>query len=197
MTRRWRTRVATASALVASLAVAGAGPATARPYERSLTTSAIVVNHVDDRTRTAFDLDVMRTSAAHVGAHNVAYAESTCTGCTSAAVSVQIVLSGRGAESLHADNRAVALNVNCTGCTTTAVALQFVVAVGDKLGLTGAGRSALAGIERDLRRAIAADPTPDAVNLVSQQAASRISAVLQTELRTKPLVGKRIDVARG
>ena len=61
-----------------------------------------------------------------VRADNVAHAWSTCVGCSSSAVSVQVVVLRR-AGTLHAANRAFAANVACEGCTTSAVAYQLVV----------------------------------------------------------------------
>ncbi len=59
-------------------------------------------------------------------ADNVAHAWSTCVGCTSGTVSVQVVVL-RHAGTVHATNRAFAANVACEGCTTSAEAYQLVV----------------------------------------------------------------------
>ncbi len=78
----------------------------------SATGSAVTVVYANGRGATRAD--------------NVAHAWSTCVGCTSGTVSVQVVVL-RHAGTLYATNRAFAANVACEGCTTSAEAYQLVV----------------------------------------------------------------------
>lgn len=66
------------------------------------------------------------TGSGTAALDNVAHAWSTCAGCSSRTVSVQVVVLRR-AGAVRAANRAFAANIACTGCTTTAVAYQVVV----------------------------------------------------------------------
>ena len=59
-------------------------------------------------------------------ADNVAHAWSSCVGCESRTVSVQVVVLTRAA-TLRANNRSLAANIACVECTSTAAAYQLVV----------------------------------------------------------------------
>lgn len=58
---------------------------------------------------------------------NSAYALADCQGCTTVAVSFQVVLIVGQSNQIAPINGAVALNYNCPACTTTAIADQIMV----------------------------------------------------------------------
>jgi hypothetical protein len=60
-------------------------------------------------------------------ATNRANAYSSCVGCTSIAVALQLDLVGPRTTRIAVHNDAVAVNYRCMGCTTIAVAIQYVV----------------------------------------------------------------------
>ena len=61
---------------------------------------------------------------------NVTVAWSQCRDCSATAVSVQVVVL-RSPQTVHANNRALAVNAGCAGCRTAAAAFQLVV-VGER-----------------------------------------------------------------
>ncbi|HWG74458.1 MAG TPA: hypothetical protein VG184_10435 [Acidimicrobiales bacterium] len=91
-------------------------------------TQALAVNTKDGGV--TYDVTyslVTVTSGAPVTETNSAYALADCKGCTTVAVSFQVVLVVGQSNVVTPVNAAVALNYNCPACTTTAIADQIVV----------------------------------------------------------------------
>jgi putative peptide zinc metalloprotease protein len=64
-----------------------------------------------------------------VDSRNCAYALASCDGCTTSAVSFQLVLVVGQSDRIMPINVAEALNLDCPACITTAIAKQIVVSV--------------------------------------------------------------------
>lgn len=91
------------------------------------TNSAIVHNCTDNRLRVRASIQLNTIPGHIVDAVNQAYAESTCTGCSTLAVALQIDLySSDRADDIEPQNFAVAINSACTNCVTVADAYQYV-----------------------------------------------------------------------
>ena len=91
------------------------------------TNSAIVHNCTDNRLRVRASIQLNTIPGQVVDPLNQAYAESTCTGCSTLAVALQIDLySSDRAVDIQPQNYAVAVNTACTGCVTVADAYQYV-----------------------------------------------------------------------
>jgi hypothetical protein len=89
--------------------------------------SATATSDCDDCVATSSAVTVSYVKVDRTArADNVAQAWSSCAGCESHAVSVQVVVLRRAA-SVRADNRALAANAGCSECSTSAVAYQLVV----------------------------------------------------------------------
>jgi putative peptide zinc metalloprotease protein len=111
---------------------------------------------------------------------NSAYALADCTGCTTVAVSFQIVLVVGQSDMIAPIDAAAALNYRCPACTTTAVADQIVVTLDSQPSqqLIAELESALARL--DALPALGTDGTPGAI--ASQVAAvqDQIDTILST-----------------
>ncbi len=91
------------------------------------TNSAIVHNCTDNRLRVRAAIQLNTIPGHVVDPLNQAYAESTCTGCSTLAVALQINLySSDRADDIQPQNYAVAVNTACTSCVTVADAYQYV-----------------------------------------------------------------------
>ena len=91
------------------------------------TNAAIVHNCTDNRLRVRAAIQLDTIPGHTVDPLNEAYAESTCNGCRTLAVALQIALySSKQADDIQPQNYAVAVNTSCTGCITIADAIQYV-----------------------------------------------------------------------
>jgi putative peptide zinc metalloprotease protein len=102
-------------------------------------------------------------NGAPVTNSNSAYALADCDGCTTVAVSFQIVLIVGQTKDIAPINAAGALNYDCPACTTTAIADQIVVTLKSQ-----PSPQLVAELESDLKRlnelsALGANGTPGAV----------------------------------
>jgi hypothetical protein len=92
---------------------------------------------------------VYASGSRQLVARTVARASSSCTGCRSAALSLQIVVALRP-EQIRAVNTSEAVNVSCDSCTTTAAAYQFVVAADSRRELSAMTRSLLEQVRSEM-----------------------------------------------
>lgn len=136
-------------------------------HARSTATASADCTGCTGRART---VQVVYADGPQVAADNVAAAwSSTCVGCESSSVAVQVVLLGRRTTEATVANRALALNAACDGCTSSALAVQLVIAGGNRRELTAQARALLAELATQLqtdlgtpwpgRRDVTSDPT--------------------------------------
>ena len=110
-------------------------PAAALPFELPDPpgpgdSQALAVNTTDGAT--VYDIAYSLVTVADgsdVESTNAAYALASCRGCTTVAVSFQLVLVVGRSETIAPINVAQALNSNCPGCVTVAIAHQIVVSL--------------------------------------------------------------------
>jgi putative peptide zinc metalloprotease protein len=110
-------------------------PAAAFPFELPdppgpNDSQALAVNRTDGGTvyDIAYSL-VTVTDGADVDSTNAAYAFANCNGCTTVAVSFQVVLVVGRSDTIAPINIAHALNGNCPACVTVAIAHQIVLSL--------------------------------------------------------------------
>ena len=90
-----------------------------------------VQNKTDNRLRVRGKIQLNHIPGADAQPENDAEAYSSCTGCSTFAVALQVDLISKTATTIAPKNTAVALNVQCSHCTTVAKAIQYVVQVDD------------------------------------------------------------------
>jgi putative peptide zinc metalloprotease protein len=91
----------------------------------------IVQNRVDSTMRARGGIQLNHIHSATVAPANIADAYSSCTGCGSLAVALQINLVSSSATDFTPQNAASAVNYQCTHCVTIAVAYQYTFRVTD------------------------------------------------------------------
>ena len=151
-------------------------------------------------TSTVFQVADFRGNGA--AADNTAAAWSSCVGCASSAVSVQLVIA-RDAVPLVVNNRALALNVECEECITTAAAIQFVIVGGTRRELSKQAKALIAEIQAELADRLAppassqarALPAPEAKVAVDDTAA-RLAQIILSDVGATS-VQRNIDVSTG
>ncbi len=89
-----------------------------------------VINHSHGETEVRGEVQFNRFRGTSAHALNKAYGYSSCVGCTTIAVALQINLVSPRATTVHLEDVAIAQNYRCQNCTTVALALEFSV-VGD------------------------------------------------------------------
>jgi len=90
-------------------------------------------NHKDGGLTVKASIQLNRINAPNVAPTNLARAYSSCVGCDTLAVAMQINLIRRGTSRAIPENAAVAINYECSGCRTIAVALQYTLSVEDPM----------------------------------------------------------------
>jgi hypothetical protein len=83
---------------------------------------------------------------------NYAIAYSSCTGCKTFAVALQLDLISKTAHTIAPENAAIAVNYECTGCVTVARAVQFVRQVDDPRETPDDVRDAIKELDHELKR---------------------------------------------
>lgn len=126
------TAAATTSAAAAAAAPTAPVPAAAFQFQLPSApgphdTQAVAENHTDGGTEytVAYGLVTVR-DGADVDEMNSAWAFANCKGCTTVAVSFQVVLIVGTSKVIAPVNAAGALNVDCPACMTVAIADQLV-----------------------------------------------------------------------
>lgn len=155
---------------------------------------AIAINVKNDfyKSRTAFQ--VTRVGDDVVDDSNVAFAESSCERCRTAAVAVQIVLITGDPSVATPFNGAFAINTNCDGCRTYAGAWQFVVTTNQPVHFTEAGNAVIDSVRQEVQALVETaefGPTDDIVadtaaidrlNTAIDAEVSRLEAVLESQI---------------
>jgi hypothetical protein len=129
-------------------------------------------NHVDGGLTARGSVEVNHIPGPSVAPVNCAFASSTCVGCQTLSVALQIDLISPNAASVAPRNIARAQNVGCQGCQTFARALQYVIQVDDPTS-TPPEINRLAQAMNDQLRAVQTDRS-----LTLAQARAQIDDVL-------------------
>jgi len=114
-------------------------------------------NLLDSRFLLRGRVQVNRITGPRVEPVNYSEAYSSCRGCSTFTVALQIDLYQRGADIFVPQNGAVAVNVQCSRCTTVARALQYSIPVDDPTSAVDNDIDALARQMDSELRAIQAD----------------------------------------
>jgi hypothetical protein len=137
------------------------------------TNAAIVHNCTDNRLRVRAAIQLDTIPGHVVDPLNEAYAEGSCTGCSTLAVALQIALySSERADDIEPQNFAVAINTGCTGCITIAKAIQYVQGEDDPRDVSQDISDDVEALDEELS-AIQSDPS-----LSIQDAEARIDNVI-------------------
>jgi hypothetical protein len=131
----------------------GAGAATAGGGDNVV----IVQNRVDNN---AVARDSLRVDydPADVANQNVAIAESSsCTGCRTVSVAMQVVLEESNAQTVAPSNAASAVNGGCNFCTTFAFAYQYLLTPYQVVYLSAGTQQQIANIDRQVNAVAASD----------------------------------------
>ena len=86
-----------------------------------------VINQTNNRVRANGRMQGKLKHGGNIRPTNQAFAYSSCTGCQTYAVALQIVVYRQSASVVAPVNEALAINYHCTGCNTVARALQYVI----------------------------------------------------------------------
>ena len=139
----------------------------------------IATNQTDGRFVVQGRVMVSRVAGDVAAPLNFAMAQSTtCNGCTTFAVALQLDFASRNAETIAPQNVAVAVNGGCNGCVTVAKAVQVFYTVDDPTQIPPDISAAIRDLNSELVR-IAADRT-----ITPAQAESRIDSVIARFLVT-------------
>src|SRR5437588_3958854 len=149
--RTWVSRSVAVAVVAGLLLAAGAAAPAETGGGGGPNNVVVVVNTKDGSTKTKSSSQVAHDMTDVVDNGNAAVAESSCTGCRTVAVAVQIVLVERNANVVTPANLAMALNVNCTDCQTMAAAYQDVVSTGGPVHFTQQGEQDMNDIRAQIR----------------------------------------------
>jgi len=146
-----------------------------------------VVNHHSNTLRVRGRVQLNRPGTHTAVLDDEAWAYSSCTGCQSLAVALQVnFVSPKAASNDLFTTTAVAENYKCTGCTTVAVAMQYDVISNDWRHVPDTVSDLVHTMNRELDR-LSDDPDDFTLN----QAIARIQAVIAQfqSLPTPPTSG--------
>lgn len=147
--------------------------------------SAVAVNTKDGSSLFELAFDIRRVAGDVVDQTNLALAYSSCEGCQTVAIAIQILIVTGSPEVLTPQNVAIAINELCTTCTTLALAYQFVFG-GDRTFLTPQGRREINRIRRAFYRLRSSGLTPLEIAREADRLAQRLRDVLSTQLVSRP-----------
>ncbi|MDQ4096307.1 MAG: hypothetical protein M3144_00340 [Actinomycetota bacterium] len=137
------------AALVVALVPTGA-PAHAAGGANNV---VLVSNHVDDALAARASVQVAHAPADTVSNENLATATSSCVGCRTVAVAMQVVVVEGHPSDFRPHNAAVAVNNECSSCETLAYARQVVVQPAVMVYLDPEARQQLQVIESEINDA--------------------------------------------
>lgn len=169
--------LAAAFALSGAPFAAGQDTAT-RPQDNA----AVAINTKDGSTVFKLAFDIRRELGAVVDNQNAAVAYSSCEGCKTVAIAIQIVLVMGDPEVVTPENVAIAINDMCTSCETIAAAYQFVFGTDGLVRLSKEGRKRLHDLVKSLRELKDADMTPEQLVDELNRITSEVQDVFATEL---------------
>ncbi len=143
---------------------------------------ALAINTRDGSSLFRFAFEIRRVAGEVVDNQNVAVAYSSCTGCRTLAIAIQIVIVTGSPSIVTPVNAAVAVNENCTLCETFASAYQFVIGGSGPLRLTGEGQSRIRAIANEVRRLGRSDLPIEEIQARLDELMAELKHVLQTQL---------------
>lgn len=97
----------------------------------------VVINRTDNRLRVRAKVQLNHIPGDNASPVNYADAFSSCNGCQTFAVALQIDLISQSAQQVAPHNQAIALNYECQSCNTVARALQYVIQTDDPNQIPG------------------------------------------------------------
>jgi putative peptide zinc metalloprotease protein len=148
--------------------------------------AAVAINTKDGSSLFRFAFSIEKVASDVVDNENAAVAYSSCTGCRTTAIAIQIVLVVGRPSTVTPANYAIAINENCTLCQSFAAAFQFVIGVeDDSVTLTRAGKRELRQILREFRALKREEYTLEEFNAKTNALGARLREVLRTELTSK------------
>lgn len=109
-----------------------------------------VQNFQDDQLRVEGRVQLGRIPGPVVAPVNAAEAFSSCTGCQTLAVALQLDLITADSRVAMPRNMAFAVNYQCTDCRTIAVALQYVLTVDDPTQVPDEANQLMAQMRQEL-----------------------------------------------
>ncbi len=115
-------------------------------------TSAVAINKKDDATVFKVAFGIKRELGSVVDDQNAAVAYGSCNACTTAAISIQVVLIEGNASTITPANKSLAINYVCDSCVTFADARQIVLTTGGVVHFTAAGNQEIADVRSELRQ---------------------------------------------
>ena len=149
-----------------------------------------VENWVDNDLAIKASIELNRITKKRAEPINYARAYSSCTGCKTLAVALQINLIERRTREVSPWNASVALNELCTRCLTIALAYQFSISVDDPKATPKDVSDLVKDMDRELR-AISNDRSIDLL-----EAATRLDAVIARYETLKASLIRQRDEAR-
>jgi hypothetical protein len=149
-----------------------------------------VENFIDNDLAIKASIELNRITKKRAEPINFARAYSSCTGCRTIAVALQINLIERGTREVSPWNASVALNERCSHCLTVALAYQFSMSVDDPKETPKDVRDLVKDMDRELR-AISNDRSIDVLD-----AAKRLDAVIARYQRLKAYLVKQQETAQ-
>jgi len=172
-------------ALLLAAAALGLGlaPAPAQADEgRAGDNYAVAVNTKDGSSLFRFAFAISRVAGEVVDSTNAAVAYSSCDGCRTTAIAIQIVFVMGDAHTVTPENVAVAVNYECTLCQTFAAAYQFVITTSGPVRFTAAGSREVAAIQREIRALRNEQLEPAELKARLEPLIARLRRVLEQEL---------------
>ncbi|HEY7589469.1 MAG TPA: hypothetical protein VH723_00610 [Candidatus Limnocylindrales bacterium] len=149
-----------------------------------------VNNHRDDDLKIKASAQLNRISRDRAAPVNYAKAYSSCVGCQTIAVALQINLIKRGTPIVEPFNAAVAINYECTRCVTVAIAYQYNLSVDDPKATPQEVRRLVKDMDKELR-SISRDKRIGVL-----EAAERLDAVIARFVTLAEELKASEDVAR-
>ena len=182
--------VAGAAAVVAALWF-GSAPALAAEWNSSSGEGhnvVQVVNRVDNHLKVRGRVDFNVIEGPTVTPLNAAFAFSSCNGCQTLAVALQINLISRTATNIRPQNIATAVNYQCVNCVTIADAVQYTIAVADPNNLEPRVDELFETMQGELRAARSASTLAaaiDAINAVIAQFEDLAQSLMHAKVGTE------------
>jgi putative peptide zinc metalloprotease protein len=132
----------------------------------------MVRNLVDGTLKVDGNVQLGRIPGPVAAPANLAQAYSSCAGCQTLAVALQVDLITADTRQATPENAAVAVNYACTDCDTVALAFQFVLTVDDPTQVPDRANELMAQMRQELH-GMQGDPT-----LTLSDAEARVAGVV-------------------
>lgn len=160
-----RRKLRIAALIVCALGLAGGASADSLPQGGGANNVVVAQTTADGSTLVRAATQVTQVGGPTVTSANIANATATsCTGCHSTAVAVQVVLVTSSPQYFAPGNAATAVNAGCSSCGTFAYAWQYVLQTSRPVALSAAAQEQVLGLKQEIARA-AASVVPDSVEV--------------------------------